>query len=245
MTPDRALATAADYAEALITARKATNWLILIIFLILLSQIALFFVGRYTDLLPVASGGPGEPRTLVNSEQIRQMAANAEQKVDNAVAKTGTTLPAMDHFQAQDLMYHIVGLADFLGIALGIVLTMVLLLVVKVMLVGRLIGVSRLTSAFIWSIVLLVLLFPWQAFLNNPTFSSSNLRVPGVLYTWEELLQFAKFPNDPIYPAIMHWARFVGVPAVAVLLVLKIRVLSSRGLRLALGETEPVVIEEA
>jgi hypothetical protein len=246
MTPDRAMATAADYAEALITARKAINWLILIVFLILLSQLALFFVGRYTDLLPVASGGPGEPQTLVHTDQLREMASNAEQKIDATLsAKTGTTLPAIDHFQAQDLMYHIVGIADFLGIALGIVLAMVLLLVVKVMLVGRLIGVSRLTSAYIWAIVLLVLLFPWQAFLNNPTFTSSNLRVPGVLYTWEELLLYAKFPNNPIYPAIMHWCRFVVFPAIAVLLVLKIRVLSSRGLRLALGEAEPIVVETA
>lgn len=219
MSPDRALATAADYADALITARKAVNALILILLLIVLGQLAIFFVGRYTDLLPIAAPAVGT-----------MMAAPA-------------TGPSVDHFQAQDLMYHAVGLADFLGIALGVVLTMVLFLILKVMLVGRLIGVSRLTSAYIWSIVLLVLLFPWQAFLNNAAYNSSALRVPGVLYTWEELLLYAKFPNTPLYPAIMHWARFVLFPFVALLLVLTIRVLSSRGLRLALGEAEPVAVE--
>src|SRR5271154_1396293 len=131
MTPDRALATAADYADALITARKALNVLILILLLILLGQLAVFFVGRYTDLLLPLIGD-----------------ANA------------STEPTAGNFGAAALMYHVVGLADFLGIATAIVLAMVLLLIVKVMLVGRLIGVSMLTSAYIWCIVLLVLLFP-------------------------------------------------------------------------------------
>src|SRR5580658_8663018 len=110
MTPDRALATAADYADALITARKATNVLILILLLILQSQLAVFFVGRYSDVLTPILG-----------------ASDAATQPDPS-------------FRAQDLMYHLVGLADFLGIALAIVLAMVLLLIVKVMLVGRLIG---------------------------------------------------------------------------------------------------------
>jgi hypothetical protein len=214
MTPDRAVATAADYADALITARKAVNILILILLLILLSQLAVFFVGRYTDILPVAGA---------------------------AVSTTGP----MSHLQAQDWMYHIVGLADFLGIALAVVLAMVLLLIVKVMLVGRLIGVGRLTSAYIWCIVLLVLLFPWQAFLDNSTFNSPNLRVPGVLYTWNELILYAKFSNTPFFPAaFLHWSRFVVFPVIAVLNVLTLRVLSSRGLRLALGEIDPPMLPQ-
>src|SRR5688572_32827768 len=40
------IATAADYADAIMTARRAKNTLFLLLLLILLAQLALFFLGR-------------------------------------------------------------------------------------------------------------------------------------------------------------------------------------------------------
>ena len=71
-------------------------------------------------------------------------------------------------------------------IILIIVLAIVILLIAKIMLVGRLIGVAQVTSAFIWCVFLVVLLFPWQAFLQNTDFTG-DFKIPGVLYTWNEL----------------------------------------------------------
>ena len=51
MTPDPAIATAADYADAMITARRAKNILLLIILLTLLTQIGVFFGVRYSNVL--------------------------------------------------------------------------------------------------------------------------------------------------------------------------------------------------
>jgi hypothetical protein len=113
---------------------------------------------------------------------------------------------------------------------------MVLLLIVTIMLVGRLIGVARTTSAYIWCLVLVVLLFPWQAILADETFRSRDFIVPGVLYTWDELLALARFPRDASAQAILGWARFVVWPVVALILLLVIHVKSNRGLRQALGE---------
>jgi hypothetical protein len=41
------IANAADYADALLTARKAKNILVLLVLVILLFQLALFFGARY------------------------------------------------------------------------------------------------------------------------------------------------------------------------------------------------------
>src|SRR5205823_5468557 len=41
-----ALAIAADYADAMMVARRAKNWLFLVLLLVLLIQLALFFVAR-------------------------------------------------------------------------------------------------------------------------------------------------------------------------------------------------------
>jgi hypothetical protein len=80
----------------------------------------------------------------------------------------------------------------------------------------------------------MVLVFPWQAFLSASTF-----KWPGVLYTWDELITFAKFHNELTPFAILKWARFVGWPVLAVIIVLLIQIKSNRGLRQAFGEVEP------
>ena len=134
----------------------------------------------------------------------------------------------------------------FAGFVAGVVLCGVLLLIEIIMLVGRLIGVGRVTSSLVWAIVLVALLFPWQAFLISPTGRAPTSRnvdeykVPGVLYTWTELSHpdmGAKFKTERLEMAILRWARFVGFPLVAVLILLTLQTKSNRGLRQALGET--------
>jgi hypothetical protein len=129
---------------------------------------------------------------------------------------------------------YLVGVTDFLGVVLPMVLAAILLLIVLVMLVGRVLGVSRLVSAFIGCVVLTALLFPWQAFLMNQTFSSDQFRIPGVLYTWSELVLRARAHPDRPTLALLYWARFVGWPVAAIVLLLKIHYNSGKGLAAAL-----------
>jgi hypothetical protein len=169
---------------------------------------------------------------------------------------------------------------DFLGVLLVIVLAVVLLLIVAIMLVGRLVGVTHVTSAFVWCIVLTVLLVPWQALLNggerpirllrdwrghaageviatdssaaaalvdagaaenarwNVATAPEDVRVPGVLYTWPELSRDYDFSNADSRVATLKWARFIGFPVLAMIMLLVIQARSSRGLKYALGESE-------
>jgi hypothetical protein len=140
-------------------------------------------------------------------------------------------------------LQYVIGLTDFGGVTLSIVLSVVVLLLVQIMLVGRLIGVARVTSAFIWALVLIVLLFPWQAFLNNVAFDHPEFKIPGVLYTWDELRLNAKVGLDSDHPIllpqkILLWSRFVAFPVISVLILLAIQIKSNRGLRQALGEAD-------
>jgi hypothetical protein len=211
--PDPAIATAADYADAMITARRAKNALVLLLLLFLLVQLALFFLIRF-DVLPL----------------------------DTTVGSTvATTMPAaVSNINWSDVLHYVLGLTTFLGVTLTIVLSFVVLLITNIMLVGRLIGVGRVTVAYIWCLVLLVLLFPWQSFLNNAGLTPDQVtfKIPGVLCTWAELSQNAHFSNQPLNFAILKWARFVGFPLLAVLILLRIQVKSNRGIRLALGEED-------
>ena len=219
MTPDRAIETAADYADALMTSRRAKNALVLILILILLVQLALFFLIRF-DVI--------KPPTLIDS------AGTAAAATQPAPRDTWT------------MMHYVVGLTAFLGVALSVVLSFVIMLILNIMLVGRLVGAGRLTSAYIWSIVAVFFFFPWQAFLNHVglTPDEATFKIPGVLYTWYEVVDpevGAKFPTDRTEVALLKWFRYVVAPVVAVLLLLVIQIKSNRGLKQALGEADPSV----
>lgn len=209
--PEPGLATAADYSEALLTARRAKSTLSLLIALMLVGQIAVFLLLRYDVVkLPAA--------------------------VDVA-----STQPASSQ-RLIDVMHYLTGVMVLAGLALPIVLAMTLCLIGHVMLVGRLIGVGRVTSALIWTFVLLLLLVPWQFFMNNAGLTITDFRVPGVLWTWDELVARYKFDGtlsaDRWHEAVLSWFRFVGAPVVALFFVLLIQMKSNRGLRMALGEDE-------
>lgn len=220
--PDSAIATAADYADALITARRAKNVLVLLLLLMLLAQLAIFFAARYTNVMTPA--------------------------IVSATATAPATAVVAEPNQWFEKLQYVVGLTDFLGVTLSIVLSIIVLLLVQIMLVGRLIGVSRVTSAFIWALILIVLLFPWQAFLNNVAFDRPEFKIPGVLYTWDEVRLFAKFGMDrehpiPLAQLILQWSRFVAFPVISVLILLAIQIKSNRGLRQALGEADYAIDE--
>jgi hypothetical protein len=210
------IATAADYADAIMTARRAKNTLFLLLLLILLAQLTLFFVGRYTD---------------VNFADDDPTIASAIESATSTTLPTTGPAEAASSIRIVDVLEYLVGVTAFLGIALTIVLAVVLLLIVKIMLVGRLIGVARLTSAFIWTVVLAALLFPWQAFWEDYAF-----KVPGVLYTWPELVHRVKFSTELSDKTVLNWGRFVALPVVALIILLSIQVKSRRGLQQALGE---------
>ena len=220
---NNAIATAADYADAMITARRAKNWLFLILLLMLLVQVGSFFALRTQHYVEpgLALAIPTTPPTT--AEAVPPPILSSE-------------VAAAEPRWVQAIRYA-TAIINFLGIALVLVLAVVLLLVVKIMLVGRLIGVSRVTSAFIWCIVLAVILFPWQAYLANHGAAAIDFQIPGVLFTWADL-QHANFQPASTSEAILKWSRFVVYPIIAILLLLLVQGSSSRGIRAALGEAE-------
>lgn len=228
--PDPAIATAADYADAMLVARRAKNGIVLLLLLCLLLQLGLFFTARYTDLLLGARTAALTEPTVAAVERGPTTLAAATQPGEVVVAGRSVGMG--------DLLHYLLGVSVFLGLSLSILLALVLLLLVTIMLVGRLIGVGRVTSAYVWCLLLIVLLFPWQALFQDQSFSSRAFIWPGVLYTWDELRMFARFPTSDLAEAILKWARFVGFPVVAVLILMVIQVRSNRGLRQALGEED-------
>jgi hypothetical protein len=234
-------AVAADYADAMLVARRAKNTLFLLLALILLIQMGVFFVVRYV------------PNVKIHAEVTTTSDVNTS---------SATLLERNAGGVWSPLLEQVIAGTDFLGVLFSMVLPVILLLVITIMLVGRLVGVSHVTSAFCWSIVFLVLLFPWQSLLNSHVHAMAapmsdslattrpseqalvveeapDVRIPGVLYTFPELRRNYSFASSPLKPAaILGWGRFVGVPIIELILLLIVQGRSSRGLRFALGEAE-------
>jgi len=147
------------------------------------------------------------------------------------VFTTAATQPAQLPPWAVFLKY-LVNPSAFLGIVFVLVLAADLMLMVLIMIMARSLGVARVTSAFLWCVVLGVMIFPWEAFLYFPGIGDNDFRIPGVLYVWSEVLTDAKFTGN----VALKWARFVGFPILALFILMAVHFKSRRGLRQALGE---------
>ena len=282
------LAVSADYADALLAARRAKNWMFFLLLLFLLAQITIFFLVRF-DVVKLGAGADATvsvPTSVdVDAEADVDVEAPTTGESSGAAPTTGetpttaestpATVPSLMAFQSAaegraDVSLN-VGNKDmtgpalawatnsivYLGTIFSIVMAVVILLIVLIMLVGRLIGVSHSTSAFIWAVILAALLFPWQLCWGPETGSGSanyldaqpsahgadpernDLRVPGVLYTWRELRRDTQdFPQEINGNAILKYARFVGFPVVALLILFMVQAKSGRAVKFALGEAE-------
>ncbi len=233
MTPHTtSIATAADYADALLTARRAKAWLFVILLLILLAQLAVFFVVAYGPANTTDYARPADA-TAVEAAATKPVVID----VDAPVVPEGR--PKLSY-----VLEYVIDGTTFIGLGTVLVMAVVLLLIVAIMLIGRLIGVSRLTSAFVWCVVLIALLIPWQALLtfpgSKPGAKDPDFRIPGVLMSWSELAHHGRDVNasDNLAAVILKWARFVGFPVMALGVLMMVNLKANRGLKLALGETE-------
>lgn len=227
-----AVATQADYADAVLTARRAKNTLFLLLLLFLLAQLTIFFL-VWSDVIKV--GGTASETPALTADQPVVPGADITTPAAAATRPADATGSAWAHYG--------IAATTFLGMVFALMLTFVLLVLLLVLLNSRALGVAGVTSAFIWMLLLLIILFPYYALLNYGNLATANFRVPGVLYTWQELLSYGHFKSDfsstsLAAETVLRWARFVGYPLVALILLLVVQVKSGRGLKLALGETD-------
>lgn len=235
------LAVSADYADALLAARRAKSWLFFFLMIGLIVQIAVFFVAKFTSRIEVGPGGQATVTTSVDKGPTTTT-TTAETSEPNAHKSTSITVTG-------GVLAWIVNAITYLGTIFSIVLVIVVLLIVLIMLVGRLIGVAHTTSAFTWAVLLAVLLFPWQLFYERETARSGSnpqtneirlddYRWPGAFYTWGELRQGLDFENGVNKVAILRYARFAGFPMVTLIILFMVQAKSGRGVKYALGEAD-------
>ena len=114
----------------------------------------------------------------------------------------------------------LIRLLNFILIPAAVLYCLTMLFSLKVSLLGRLGGINHIARAFFISLLMLVLLLPWQRFFAGVVF--------GAIYTPGELLTSCTAETRSIFGTVYHYYRFTGHWLLVVLLLIFSQIRSAR-----------------
>jgi len=196
-----------EYRQAFASVRCAKNWFLWLILLSLLIQLTCFVLVRYAKVTEAQ-----EPAIVANAKTPASAPAESEEVTK---AERWSTV-----------LKWVLPVTRYVAFVAGGLLVLTLLLSVKLALVGRTGGVAGYISAFFWSLLLLVVLVPWQQVLPGSTVTC------GVTYNLGHLLdQTAKIGTDDAGWTVktLYYVRFIAYPVIVLILMLAVQRKYSRG----------------
>lgn len=90
----------------------------------------------------------------------------------------------------------------------------------KVSMLGRLGGINHISRAFFLSLLMLILLLPWQRIFGGI--------VPGAIFTPEELVQWSSSKSGDVFDVVIYYLRFSGYWLLVLLLLILSQIRSIR-----------------
>ncbi|MCK4658928.1 MAG: hypothetical protein KAV82_05345 [Phycisphaerae bacterium] len=204
-----------DYSGALRTIRASRGVFLLILILSLLLHVGAYCATRWGGLL--------QPVVV---EEVQEQIAHTSAEPAHSVTPDAETIAMFSNW------YYLTELTlpvtEFFGQVCCGLLTICFLFAALVCLSGGLGGVRGSIAAFFWTLLLLALLFPWERWLGTVPHSE---QIPGIYFTFKELCQMPQeFPN--MIGEILHYARFLGFPLLALLIAFIADRRYARGYRL-------------
>jgi hypothetical protein len=198
-------------------------WLVFLISLALLLEIAFFAAANWADVLqvrpPATATAPPQSSTAKAETSTVQPQATTAQPDDQAAASQ----PALNMFQNfwtpaawQRVMTAALPIAGFVGLASAFILLVLAIVGIQVNLVGRLPALSAMVSALYWSIIATALLFPWGS-LINPPLAQTGHGLPWVFYTYSEIADAVAAGAGTGHLAGLTWLRFLAWPVISLL----------------------------
>jgi hypothetical protein len=205
-------------------------WLVFLISLALLLEIALFAAANWADVLQLRAATPGaaqpEPATAAQSQPS---AAETQPSTGQAQTVTGpgdeapATQPALNMLQNfwtpaawERVMTVGLPIGGFVGLASAFFLLVLAIVGIQVNLVGRLPALSAMISALYWSIITAALLFPWGSLVNAPL-SQTAQRLPWVFYMYNEIASAVTANAGSSRLTGVVWLRFLAWPVISLL----------------------------
>jgi len=186
--------------------KAGKNWFMLFVVLAILVQLGGFSAVNWVGVIDELHRP--EPTETPASEPATQPGAEPE-------AVGAATM-------WNDILHWVFPATKFLAFAAGGLTVVTLMLAVQLSVVGRLQGIASLTGAFLWSLLLLAIVTPWQQVLAG-SFAA------GALYNLGELTEItAKVKPSwgatgvQLLDQIIYYARFVAYPVLGLLVWLAV-----------------------
>lgn len=243
--PDNLIDTT-DCLEAVGVFRGWKNFLFAIVILSLfLLQISFWLVNvGYVKTCDDTKSSPPAAATK-DTEQIGEVvkeASDETNEIGEAAKKVATepnqpteTAPQQQEskFRLEITFKQLAWLIRFLNFVLipaAALYCLTMLFSLKVSLIGRLGGINHIARAFFLSLVMLVLLLPWQRFFCGIVF--------GAIYTPGELLTSCTAETRSIFGTVFHYYRFTGHWLLVLLLLILSQLRSIRWAKAILRRLE-------
>jgi len=231
-----------DCLEAVGVLRGWKNFLFIIVAVCLLLQQASFWLVDVGYIRPDGrSAGSVSAAAAQDTKQIGKTTAEPVAEQDKPAQEEPTAGREVQKTpQKTDALFGIT--FEYLGrlirfvdgvLALTAALYMLTLLFsLKISLIGRLGGINHIVRAFFLSLVMVVLLLPWQKLFGAI--------VVGAMYGPDELAKCCAVKPEGIFAIVIHYLRFTGYWALIVLLFILAQLRSSRWSKAILRRLEVI-----
>jgi hypothetical protein len=208
-----------DCLEAVGVFRGWKNFFFLIVLVcLLIVQIAFWLVDTKMVRSPDRSNQADELSLLPSP--TTPAAADANTPAPKPAGPATYYGPAILAWLTFDRLTRIVELVNGILVITASLFCMAMFFSLMVSLIGRLGGINHISRAFFLSLIMAVLVLPWQKVLG--------MNVPGVVYTPSELVTWLSTKtNTPVNMAV-YYLRFVGYWLVVALLLLMSQLRSAR-----------------
>lgn len=221
-----------DCLEAVGVFRGWKNFFFLVVFICLLLVQGVFWV---IDLGLVEKGPAKEtPAVAATGDQaVKDAAASAVADANQAAAgKAGGAARRFDILNnvKSDQLDRTIELADGVLIVGAALYCLAMFFSLMVSLIGRLGGINHIARAFFLSLIMVVLVIPWQKVLGSS--------VVGVVYTPAELAEWLPNKSNSVVNMVLYYLRFCVYWAVVMLLLLMSQVRSARWTKAILRRLE-------
>jgi hypothetical protein len=215
-----------DCLEAVSVFRGWKNFFFLIVLVCLLVvQTSFWLVDTKMVPVPPERMNPPElgltpnPMTPATPAQILP-ATDANNTAAPRTASSKTFGPATLAWLTFDRLTRIIELVNGILVIAAALFCMAMFFSLMVSLIGRLGGINHISRAFFLSLIMAVLVLPWQKVLG--------MSVPGVVYTPSELITWLSTKTDTTLSTAVYYLRFFGYWLVVTLLLLMSQLRSAR-----------------
>jgi hypothetical protein len=212
-----------DCLEAIGVFRGWKNLFLVILLICLLLVQAAFWLVDF-DVIPSHKESPTAAGTLpaepnAAAKPTLQTPGEPNQKTSQIPAIFKSPRQFRQRIDA-DYLSHALELVNGILIVTTVLYTLALFFSLMISLVGRLGGIRHISRAFFLSVILLVLVIPWQTLAQS--------RLPGVVYNLPELFDWMAIKNESLLNTVLYYLRFSGYWFIFLLLLIVSQMRASR-----------------